>query len=96
MALTGIVEGRLTIDAEVKRTADNAHPAYDLVISVLITPRPNGHIIRYRSDAIRREKPSDQNICSGPVELFGFCAIERRDLEVASNSIVQNARKNAR
>ncbi len=53
MALTCIIEGRLTVDAEVEQTADYANPAYDLVISVSITPRSNGHIVRYLSDAVR-------------------------------------------
>src|SRR5262245_27355287 len=96
MNLTCIVERRLALQLESERSADHTDATDDLVISVLAGSNSDRHVVGYFTNAIGRQKPSDQHICGGPVKLLWLCPVERGYLKIASLFIIQNATKNAR
>ena len=97
MRIPGIVERRPAFHAEPEDASNRGDASYELETVLASRDCPaRGHEVGELGSPVRSEKPCDQDVGLGPIELLACHVIaDRRDLEAPSLPVVQDPGKDA-
>src|SRR5579871_778547 len=95
MGIAAIIEGRPALQPKPHLPAHDADSANQKML-VVLQIGADRHIVNDFADSRFREKPRDENVRIGPIELFGGCLRDRTDSKTTALAGIQYGAEHAR